>query len=65
MPRRKKTAFDRYFDSRMKDPEFAAAYTKARAVIDSTDALIRALDKAQWLVWRQQGRSGPADRGSP
>ncbi|TMQ10425.1 MAG: helix-turn-helix domain-containing protein [Deltaproteobacteria bacterium] len=49
MPR-KKTAFDRYFDRRMKDPAFASAYTEARAVIDSTDALIRALDHARLLV---------------
>ena len=47
---RKKTAFDRYFDSRMKDPEFASAYVEARAVIDSTDALIRALDQARLLA---------------
>lgn len=49
MPRRK-TAFDRYFDKRMKDPEFATAYTQARAVIDSTDALIRTLDQARLLI---------------
>ena len=40
MPR-KKTSFDKYFDRRMKDPAFASAYGEARAVIDSTDALIR------------------------
>lgn len=49
MPR-KKTAFDKYFDRRMKDPAFASAYNEARTVIDSTDALIRALDKARLLV---------------
>ena len=49
MPR-KKTAFDRYFDARMKDPAFASSYAEARAVIDSTDALIRALDKARLLL---------------
>ncbi len=47
---RRKTAFDRYFDNRMKDPAFAAAYTRTRAAIDSTDALIRALDKARLLA---------------
>ncbi|MBI5481429.1 MAG: helix-turn-helix transcriptional regulator [Deltaproteobacteria bacterium] len=47
---RRKTAFDRYFDNRMKDRAFAAAYSEARAVIDSTDALIRALDKARLLA---------------
>jgi DNA-binding phage protein len=48
--RRKKTAFDRYFDARMKDRAFAAAYAEARGVIDSTDALIRMLDEARLLV---------------
>ncbi len=48
--RRKKTAFDRYFDGRMKDRPFAAAYAEARGVIDSTDALIRMLDEARALV---------------
>jgi DNA-binding phage protein len=47
---KKKTAFDRYFDRRIEDPEFASAYTDARAVIDSTDALIRALDEARLLA---------------
>jgi len=47
---RKKTAFDKYFDNRMKDPAFASAYAEARAVIDSTDSLIRALDDARLLV---------------
>jgi DNA-binding phage protein len=46
----KKTAFDKYFDSRMKKAEFAAAYTEERAVIDSTDALLRTLDEARLLV---------------
>lgn len=49
MPR-KKTAFDRYFEKRMKAPDFASSYTQARAVIDSTDALIRILDQARLLV---------------
>jgi DNA-binding phage protein len=49
MPR-KKTAFDKYFDRRMKDPAFASAYTEARTIIDSTDAAIRALDNARLLV---------------
>ena len=49
MPR-KKTSFDRYFDQRMKDPAFASAYTEARAVIDSTDALVRALDRARLVL---------------
>ena len=49
MPR-KKTGFDRYFASRMKDPAFASAYAKARATIDSIDALVRALDDARLLL---------------
>lgn len=49
MPR-KKTAFDKYFEQRMGEPAFASAYSEARAVIDSTDALIRALDKARLLI---------------
>lgn len=46
----KKTAFDKYFEGRMKDPAFASAYNEARSVIGSTDALIRALDQARLLV---------------
>jgi DNA-binding phage protein len=40
-----KTGFDRYFTDRMKDREFAAAYTEARAGIDSVDAFVRSLDE--------------------
>ncbi len=47
---RKKTAFDKYFDRRMKEPDFASAYEETRAIIDSTDALVRALDEARILV---------------
>ena len=50
MSRKKKTAFDRYFDRRMNDPVFASAYAETRAVIDSTDALIRTLEEARLLV---------------
>jgi DNA-binding phage protein len=46
---RRKTAFDKYFDRRMAEPDFSAAYKDARAVIDSTDALVRALDEARLL----------------
>lgn len=31
----------------MRDPVFAATYAEARAVIDSTDALMRVLDQAR------------------
>jgi DNA-binding phage protein len=40
----RKTGFDKYFEKRMEEPSFAAEYTKARAAIDATDQLIRALD---------------------
>lgn len=39
-----KTSFDRYFSERMKDPAFSAAYTEARAGIDSVDAFMRSLE---------------------
>jgi len=39
-----KTGFDRYFAERMKDGEFAVAYTEARAGIDSVDAFMRSLE---------------------
>ncbi len=42
-----KTGFDRYFTGRMKDREFAAAYTEARAGIDSVDAFVRSLDEVR------------------
>lgn len=44
MARKQKTGFDRYFQRRMKDPTFAAEYQDARAEIDRTDKLIRALE---------------------
>ncbi len=47
MAARRKTGFDRYVDTRMKDSRFAAEYRNARAEIDATDALIRALEQAR------------------
>lgn len=47
MARRTRTGFDKYFEERMKDPAFAAEYRLARAEIDATDLLIRALDNAR------------------
>lgn len=47
MSRRPSTGFDRYFNDRMNDPEFASAYESAREEIDSVDALVRALDAAR------------------
>ena len=47
MARRAKTGFDRYFDARMKDPDFAAEYASARKEIDTVDAIVRALDAAR------------------
>jgi DNA-binding phage protein len=43
------TSFDRFFDEQMKDPAFAAEYQQARAEIDGTDKLVRALDGARAL----------------
>jgi len=40
-PEAHKTGFDRYFDKRMADPEFAEAYNKERDSIDAIDTLIR------------------------
>lgn len=42
-----KTGFDRYFDKRMKDPDFAEGYVRERDAIDEVDALIRQLDEAR------------------
>ena len=47
MARKTKTGFDKYFEQQMKDPAFAAEYRSARAEIDATDVLIRALDEAR------------------
>jgi DNA-binding phage protein len=47
MSARPKTAFDRYFAARMKDPRFAAEYRAGRAEIDTIDELIGALDRAR------------------
>lgn len=46
----KRTGFDRYFDARMKDRKFAAAYAEARAEIDSVDALMQAVEAARAKV---------------
>lgn len=43
----KRTGFDRYFDARVKDSKFAAAYAEARAEIDSVDTLMRAVEAAR------------------
>ena len=44
---RRKTGFDKFFDEQMKSPGFAAGYAEARATIDATDHLVRALDSAR------------------
>lgn len=44
MGKPKKTAFDLDFETNMKDPEFRAAYERARARIDAIDHLVRTLD---------------------
>jgi DNA-binding phage protein len=47
MVRNRRTAFNRYFERRMKDPTFAAQYRETRTEIDATDKLIRALEMAR------------------
>ncbi len=47
MADKKRTAFDKYFDERMKDEEFALEYAAASAEIDTIDRLIVALDEAR------------------
>lgn len=42
-----KTGFDKYFDARMKDPEFAEGYARERQAVDQVDTLIRQLEKAR------------------
>ncbi len=47
MDGKRKTAFDRYLDERLKDDEFAREYAGARAEIDAIDQIMRLLDKAR------------------
>lgn len=47
MSKMRKTGFDRYFEGRMADRDFAASYAEARARIDSIDELVRRLDSAR------------------
>ncbi len=42
-----KTGFDKFLDEKLRDSDFRADYEVARAEIDATDALIRALDSAR------------------
>jgi DNA-binding phage protein len=44
---RAKTGFDKYVQGRMKTPDFASAYTDARAEIDEIDRLMRQIDDAR------------------
>lgn len=44
MAHRQKTAFDEDFEKNMRDPEFRAAYKRARARTDAIDKLVRTLD---------------------
>ncbi len=41
---RRKTSFDKYFASQMKDAAFKQEYESARQEIDSVDSFVRALD---------------------
>ena len=47
MANKRKTAFDRYLDERMKDREFSREYADARAEIDAIDRIIRTLDEVR------------------
>lgn len=47
IPKKTKSGFEKYFESRMKDADFAAEYVKARREIDATDKLVRALDQVR------------------
>jgi DNA-binding phage protein len=42
-----KTGFDRFLDEKLRDPSFRKDYEAARAEIDATDTLIRALEGAR------------------
>lgn len=45
-----RTGAERYFDQRMKDPAYAAAYRRARTQVDAIDELIRALDERRMAL---------------
>lgn len=47
MAGKRKTAFDRYLDERLKDDEFAREYAEARAEINTIDQIMQLLDKAR------------------
>jgi hypothetical protein len=49
----KKTGFDEYFDSRMKEPNFSRAYTEARKGLDkkASDGVILRVAKAHMAAW--------------
>ena len=47
MAGKRKTAFDRYLDEKLKDEEFAREYAEARAEITTIDQIIRLLDTAR------------------
>ncbi len=40
-----RTGAERYFDRRMRDPEYAESYRRARSRIEAVDEVIRALDE--------------------
>ncbi len=44
MSKARRTGFDRYFERRMDDPEFRAAYQESRARVDAIDKVVRGLD---------------------
>ena len=47
MPKRPRTGFDKFVESKMKDATFAASYKAAKAEIDAVDQIVRALDQAR------------------
>ena len=49
MPRRR-TAFDKYFDTQMRDAGFAREYAAARSEIDTVDDFVRLLDARREAV---------------
>lgn len=50
MPRRPKTAFDRYVSAQMRDAEFAKELASSRAEVDFVDRIVRALDERRVAI---------------
>ncbi|MBN2192307.1 MAG: helix-turn-helix transcriptional regulator [Polyangiaceae bacterium] len=65
MSSRRRTAFNRHFDEKMKSSEFAKAYTEARQEIDAVDRLVRALDAARLAEGMSKADLARAIRAKP